>query len=29
MSVRVCVQWLVDMTTDVTNAAINASASYR
>ena len=29
MSVRVCVQWFVEMTTDVTNAAINASASYR
>ena len=29
MSVRVYVQWFVDMTTDVTNAAVNASASYR
>ena len=29
MSVRVYVQWFVDMTTDVINAAVNASASYR
>jgi hypothetical protein len=29
MSVRVCVQWFVEMTIDVTNAAVNASAGYR